>query len=74
MGAFHIVGKDFELRLGVHPGFVRKQEILIGLPGVGLLCAMADKHFAVKNSPRLTVKNSFIKLMTGAVRLAVIDD
>ncbi len=35
--AFHVIGEDFQLRLGVNLRGRRKQEGLIGLLGVGLL-------------------------------------
>ena len=42
MGAFDIVGEDFELRLGVDRGAARKQDSLQRLLAVGLLGVARD--------------------------------
>ena len=73
MSAFHVVSKNFELWFGIHLGFVRQQQILVSLLRVGQLRAMTHKNFAVEDRPRLAVENAFVKLMTSAVRLPVIN-
>src|SRR2546426_4785667 len=73
MCALHVIGKNLKLRLRVHLGFVRQQQILVSLLRVGQLRAMTHKNFAVEDRPRLAVENAFVKLMTGAVRLPVIN-
>ena len=73
MRALHVVGKNLELRLRVHLCFVRQQQVLVRLLRVGQLRAVAHEDLAVEDRPRLAVENALVKLMTGAVRLPVID-
>src|SRR6185503_7030251 len=74
MCALDVIRKDFKLRLGIDARFRRKQEILVGLLRVGLLRAMSHENLAVENRSRFAVENALVKLMTGAPRLAMIDD
>mgnify|MGYP001601567081 CR=1 FL=1 len=48
MGTLHVVGKDFELRLGIDGRVIRQQQYLVGLLGVGLLGVFANKDLAVE--------------------------
>src|SRR5712692_6596458 len=73
MRTLHIIGENFELGLGIHLRIVGQQQILVRLLRVGQLRAMAHKHFAVEDRPRLAVENALVKLMAGAVRLPVIN-
>src|SRR5215208_3647720 len=71
--AFHVVGVNLQLRLRVDAGLVRQQEVLVGLQRISLLRAFTNEYLAVENRPSVAVENSFVKLVTVAVRLLVID-
>src|SRR5207249_390312 len=73
MRALYVIGKYFELRLGIHARFGRKQKILVCLLRVRLLRAMSHKNLAVKDRVRFSVEHTFVKLMTRTMRLAMID-
>ena len=70
---FDVVGVDFELWLGVDFGVAREQQIVVGLPGVGLLRAGTDDDFAVENRARVAVEHAAIGLAAGSVGLSVVD-
>ena len=72
--ALHIVCQNLQLRLGVYAGLVGQQQVLVRLHGVSLLRIMTNKDLAVEDRARFAVKNSFVKLVTRAMRLPVIDD
>src|SRR5882672_4878107 len=74
MGALNIVSQNFKLRLCIDASFIRQQEILIRLHGVGFLSIMPNKYLAVKDRARLTVEDTFVQLVTGAMRLSMIDN
>ena len=73
MRALHIIGKNLKLGLGVHLRIVGQEQVLVRLLRVGQLRAVTHKNFAVENRTRLAVEDALIKLMTGAVRLPVIN-
>src|SRR5688572_1700288 len=72
--ALHIVCQDFQLRLRINSRFIGKQQVFVRLHRVGLLSVMPHEDFAVEDSSRFSVKNSLVKLVAGAMRLAMIDD
>ena len=74
MGAADVIGPDLQLRLGVDYGVVGKNQVLIGLLGIGLLRVLADDDAAVEDGGRLAVENALVDLMTIGVRLGVVDD
>ena len=71
--ALHVVGVDFELRLGVDLRRVGKQQVAIGLLGVGLLRVLVHDDAAVKDAVRAVIENAVVKLAAGAVRAGVLD-
>ena len=72
--AFHVVGEDLQLRLGVDGRVVGQQQRLVGLLGVGLLGVLADEDLAVEDAAGLAVEDALVQLVAGAVRLGVVDD
>ena len=68
--AFHVVGVDFELRLGVDLRLIGKQQVAIGLLGVGFLRVLVDDDAAMENAVRTAVENAVVELAAAAVRLA----
>ena len=72
MGAFHVVGEDFELRFGVDLRVARQQKRAIRLFGVGFLRIQTHENFAVENAIRLVVQNVRIIFVAQAVRHRVI--
>ena len=48
VSAFHIVGVNFQFRLGVDFRIPRQQQIVVGLEGIGLLRAGMHDHLAVE--------------------------
>ncbi len=71
VSAFHVVGVDFQLRLGIKLRVVRQQQIAIGLLGVGFLSVFVDDDAAVKYAVRVPIENAVIKLAASAMRLGV---
>src|SRR5215470_12787765 len=70
---FHVVGVDFKLRLGVNLRVVGKQQVAVGLLGVGLLRVFVNNDASVKNAMRVAVQNPVVKLATAAVRAGMLD-
>ena len=71
--AFHVVGVNFELRLGVDLRAVGKQQVAIGLLGVGLLRVLVHDDAAMENAVRAAVQNAVVELAAAAVRAGVLD-
>ena len=74
MRAFHIVGINFQLRLGVDLRVVGEQQVAVGLLGVGLLRIFVDDNAAVENAVRVIIQNAVVKLAAAAVRAGVLDE
>ena len=73
MRTLHIVGKDFELRLGIDTRAVGQQEVAIRLRRVGQLRPLPHDDAAVENRPRTAANDAFVLLPAVAVRLGVIN-
>ena len=58
VGAAHVVGNDFQLRLGVGAGLGRQQEIAVLLVGVALLRRSADVDVAGEDAARPIVQGA----------------
>src|SRR6202522_439407 len=71
MRTLHVVGINFQLRLGVDLRIVGEQQITICLLGISLLRVLVDNDAPVKNAVRMTVEDAAIKLPALAVRLSV---
>ena len=74
VGAFHVVGVDLQLRLGVGGGVVGEQQVLVGLLGVGLLRDGPDEDATVEDALGFVVEDAVEILVAGAMRLGVFDD
>ena len=48
--ALNVIGKNFQLRLGVDPAIFAEDQIFVQLIGVGQLGDRPDKDFAIKNT------------------------
>ena len=48
MAAFHVVGVDLQLRLGIDFGVVRQQQVAVGLVGITVLRIGMHDHLAVE--------------------------
>src|SRR5262249_45516949 len=73
VSALHVVGENLQLRLRVHVGVGRQQQVFIQLPRVGQQRAFAHEDLAVENRARTPVENTLIKLVTGRMRFLVIN-
>jgi len=71
-GAFHVVGVDLELRLGVGTRFVGEEQVFVGLLGVGLLRIRAHEDASVEDALRFAGEDAVEILVTRAVRLGVV--
>ena len=74
MCTFHVVCIDFQHRLGVHAGFLRGAEILVGHLRLSFLGTGLYQHPTSKGSCSLIVEDIFIELMTGTVSCMVGDE
>ena len=72
MRAFDVVCKDFELRLGIDHRVFGKQQVAIGLPGIGFLGVLPHENFAVENAARIVIEDAMVKFMAFATGLDVI--
>src|SRR5579863_2480790 len=72
VGALHVVGVDFQLRLGVDLRIVGKQKITVGLLGVGLLRVLVYHDAAVENAVGMAVQDSVVELAAAAVRAGML--
>ena len=72
--AFHVVGVNFQLGLGVGGRVIGKQQVFVRLLGVGLLRDGVDEDPPVKNALRFVIENAVEIFMAGAMRLGVFDD
>ena len=72
--ALHVVGVDFKLRFGVDLRLIGKQQVAIGLLGVGLLRVLVHDDAAVKDAMCAAVENAVVELAAAAVRLGVLDE
>jgi len=57
VGAFHVVGKDLQLRFGIDRCRRRQQDRLIGLLGIRLLSVLVDKDLSVKDAKRMVAED-----------------
>ena len=74
VAAFHVVGEDFQLRLGVDRGAPAQQQMLVHLLRVGLL-RVGRTSMRPWNTPcARSVEHALEELARGAVRRRVIDD
>src|SRR4029077_12241092 len=55
MGALHVVGVNLELRLAVGARVTREEQVVVGLLGVGPLCAGAYDDAAVEHAASVAV-------------------
>ena len=65
--AFHVVGKNLELRLRIDASCIRKQKIVVALLSISLLRFGMYVHLPVENSMRAAVEYSLVQLVTGTV-------
>ena len=72
MGALHVVGINFQLRLGVDLRIVGQQQVAIGLLGIGLLRVLVHHDAAVEHAMRVVVENAVVKLPAGTMRAGVL--
>ena len=74
MRAFHVVGVNFQLRLGVGGRVVGEQQIFVRLLRVGLLRDGMNVNPSVENALRFVVEDAVEILVAGAMRLRVLDN
>ena len=72
--AFHVIGINLELRLGVGGRVVGQQQIFVGLLGVGFLGDFAHQNAAVENPLGLVIKDAVEIFVAGAMRFRVFHD
>ena len=54
--ALHIISIDFKLRFGVDLRVIRKQQIAIGLLGIGFLRRIVDDDAPMEHALRVTIR------------------
>ncbi len=69
---FHVVGPDFQLRLGVNGSLIRQQNITVGLKRIGLLRIGSHKDLSVENAPCLIINDSLLHFVAECIRLTMI--
>ncbi len=65
MDAGHVVGVDFQLRLGVHLGAVGEDQRVVAHPGVGPVGAARDNDAALEHAARLVAHHALGELLGG---------
>ena len=73
MRALHVVGEDFELRLGVHLRLAREEQVAARLRRIGLLRARAHQDLAVEHRMRRAAGDALVQLAAHAVGLRMVD-
>ena len=73
MGTLHVVGEDFQLRLGVDLGRLGQQERAVGLLRVGLLRLGRHEDLPVEHAVGLAVQDALVDLPAPAVGMVVED-
>ena len=63
MGALHIVGHDFELWFGIHPGAIREQQAAAELGRIGLLGSLGHLHRAIEHTAARAIGHHFVDLV-----------
>ena len=74
VAALHVVGIDFELRLGIDVGLLGGAEVAVGLYGRGLLGALPHENAAVEDPRGRVFEYIFEELVAGAVGGFVVDE
>src|SRR5262249_40408069 len=67
MRALHIVGVDFQLWLGIDLSLIGEQQVAIGLLGISLLRVFMNDNASVKDTMRVAVQDSVVKLAAVAM-------
>src|SRR5659263_513398 len=73
VAAFHVVGVDFHLRSAVRLGLARQKQVLVGLPGIRLLCILVHHHLAPEYPAGPAIQDTAEKYAAGAARFQVVD-
>jgi hypothetical protein len=73
VGAPNVVGVNLQLGLRVHQRLLRKQEVFIGLLGVGFLRIFPHHDLPIEDSVGAAREDSFVEFPAGAVRLRMIN-
>ena len=63
MAATHIIGINFQLRLGVHRRLFAQKEVAVALVGLDALCILVDHDFTVEYSCGLVSRQPFVELV-----------
>ncbi len=74
MGAFHVVGQDFELGLGIGRGAAAEQQVAVELLRVGFLRVGPDHDAAEKDAVGAIIDHTLEQLARGAAGRRVIDE
>ena len=73
VAALDVVGVDLELRAGAGQGARGQQQVLVRLPGVGLLRVLPHEDPPVEHGTGLALENPLVELVAVAVRRHVLD-
>ena len=73
MAALHVVGVDFQLRLGVHAGFAGGAEVAVGLLRVGVLRAGTHQDEPGESARGLVVEHVLEELVRRAAGHGVVN-
>ena len=68
MGTAHVIGDDFQLRFGVNPGPIRKQEIATQLGSVGALGIPGNADGSIENGVGAVSGNALLELIKFTIR------
>src|SRR5258706_8683767 len=71
--ALYVVRVDLQLRLGVGGCVFRKQQVFIGLLGIGFLSGLPNQNAAMEDPFRAAIQNAVVILVAVAMRLGVLD-
>ena len=74
MRAFHVVGVDLELGLGVNLCVIREQQVTVGLLRIGFLRIFVNDDAPVEDAVRVAVEYPVVKLAAAAMRAGVLDE
>ena len=68
VGALHVVSVDLQLRLGVDLRVIGKQQVAVGLLGVGFLRILVHDDAAVEDAVCVAIEDPVVELPAAAAR------
>ena len=73
MRAFHVIGVDLQLWLGIDLRVIGKQQVTVRLLGIGFLRVFVYHDASMEDTMRVAIQNSVVELAAATVRAGMLD-